>query len=112
MASISPRAGKWRVQIRKGGHARHGTFATRAAAKAWALTIERQIDELRASGVMQARGTTLGDLIDRYILELYPVKPWGRSKSADLARLKKDLGAKAASTLTGGRRLAAMAAWG
>jgi integrase len=49
---------------------------------------------------MQARGITLGDLIDRYTLELYPVKRWGRTKSADLARLKADLGDKAAIDLT------------
>jgi integrase len=99
LPSISRRGRKWRVQIRKHGYDKHGTFESRAAAQAWAQTVERQIDELRASGVMQARGLTLGDLIDRYTLELYPVKPWGRSKSADLARLKKDIGGRAASTL-------------
>jgi integrase len=49
---------------------------------------------------MHARGLTLGDLIDRYILELYAIKPWGRSKTADLARLKKDLGHLPAGALT------------
>lgn len=76
------------------------TFATRAAAKAWADALERQVEELRAAGVMQARGLTLGDLIQRYILELYPLRPWGRSKTADLARLKKDLGDVPAGEIT------------
>ncbi|HUN73370.1 MAG TPA: site-specific integrase [Steroidobacteraceae bacterium] len=100
MASLISRAGRWRALVRKGGHTRCATFATRAAAKAWAATIERQVDELRASGVMQARGLTIGDLIDRYTRELYPVKAWGRSKDADLKRLKADLGDQRVSTLT------------
>jgi len=92
MATFTWRNGRCRASVRKGGHKHSKTFATRATAKAWAATLERQVDELRASGVMQARGLTLGDLIERYILELYPLKPWGRSKTADLARLKKELG--------------------
>lgn len=92
MASIIQRDGRWRALVRKGGHTRCATFGTRAAAKAWARTVEGEIDQLRATGVMQPKGQTLGDLIDRYIREVYPLKPWGRSKSADLARLKRDLG--------------------
>lgn len=48
---------------------------------------------------MQPTGQTLGDLIDRYTRELYPSLKWGRSKSADLARLKKELGHIALSYL-------------
>ena len=100
MATLTTRNGRWRAAVRKGGHKHSKTFATRAAAKAWADTLERQVDMLRASGVMQARGLTLGDLIQRYIVELYPLKPWGRSKTADLARLQKDLGDLPASAIT------------
>src|SRR5215471_14281707 len=82
-----------------GGHTKCETFGSRAQAKAWADTIERQIGELRASGVMSAKDLDLRDLIDRYRDELYPLKPWGRTKSADLARLKKDLGALKADAL-------------
>jgi len=45
-------------------------------------------------------GDSLGDLIDRYRREFYPVFRWGRSKDADLRRLKKDLGTIAAKDLT------------
>jgi integrase len=100
MATFTGRNGRWRAAVRKGGHRHSKTFGTRAAAKAWADIIERQVDELRASGVMQARGLTLGDLIQRYIVELYSLKPWGRSKTADLARLQKDLGDLPAGALT------------
>src|SRR5215471_2772898 len=99
MASLVNRDGRWRALVRKGGHTRCATFDTKTAAKAWGETIERQVDELRARGVMQAKGLTLGDLIDRYIAELYPLKAWGRTKSADLARLREDLGHLRADTL-------------
>lgn len=100
MPSIIERNGRWRVLVRKAGQTRCATFATKAAAKQWARTVEDELDELRASGVMQPRGLTLEKLIDRYTEELYPVKPWGRSKSADLAALKAKLGSRTVARLT------------
>src|ERR1700733_9718690 len=100
MPSFTERDGRIRVLVRKGGRTRCATFGSRAAAKAWATKIESEVEELRAAGVMQARGLTLGALIDRYNTELYPLKPWGRSKSADLARLRKELGPLPADALT------------
>ena len=99
MASIVERGGRWRALVRKAGHTKCQTFSTRAAAKSWAATVEREIDELKSRGVMQARGLTVADLVDRYVAEMYPLKPWGRTKSADLARIKSELGAKAAIDL-------------
>jgi len=99
MATFTKRGSSWRAQVRKKGHTRCQTFKTLALAKAWATTIESQVDSLSASGVMQAT-ESLADLIDRYRRELYPLKPWGRSKDADLRRLKKDLGQIGASDLT------------
>lgn len=99
MASFVERDGRWRALVRKRGMTRCATFGTKGQAKAWANKVEREIDQLHATGVMQAKGLTLGDLIDRYTAELYPAKPWGRTKSADLARLKADLGHLPASTL-------------
>jgi len=100
MASIIERGGRWRALIRKSGTTKCETFTTKAAARQWALTIERQIDEMKASGVMRPGHTTIGDLIDRYSREQYARKAWGRSKTADLARLKKDLGHHKAADLT------------
>jgi integrase len=99
VATITKRKHRWRALVRKRGHVRCATFAARRDAQTWADQIEAQIDQLHASGVTQAKGT-LGDLIDKYTAELYPLKPWGRSKSADLKRLKKDLGAIAVGDLT------------
>src|SRR5262249_53199600 len=39
-------------------------------------------------------------LIDRYVEELEPIKRWGRSKSKDLDRLRRDLGHIKAAQLT------------
>ncbi len=92
MASISKIGRSWRALVRKSGHRRCQTFSTQAAAKAWAWAVETEIEELESTGHMQPRGTTLADLIDRYVREIYPLKLWGRSKAADLSRLKRDLG--------------------
>lgn len=92
MASISRIGSSYRALVRKGGHSRCKSFSTQAAAKAWARTVETEIQELKSTGRMQPRGITLADLIDRYEREIYPLKPWGRSKTADLKRLRKGLG--------------------
>lgn len=102
MASITERDGRWRALVRRKGFVRCQTFGTKRDADAWAAGIESQISEIASHGVLQARGITLGDLIDRYVEQIYPIKPWGRSKTADLARLKTDLGAIPADKLTSG----------
>lgn len=99
MASIIKRDGRWRALVRKAGHTRCATFATRALANEWARKVETQIDQLKAAGVMQSEGETLATLITRYTEEFYPLKRWGRSKSNDLARLAKDLGGRRADKL-------------
>jgi integrase len=99
MATLTKRKGRWRALVRRRGHTRCATFAVRKDAQTWADQIEAQIDQLHASGVTQAKGT-LADLIDRYTTELYSLKAWGRSKTADLKRLKNDLGAIAVADLS------------
>lgn len=100
MATFTERAGRWRALVRKAGHTKCATFSTKKAAQDWARTTERELDELKATGVMQPRDVTVADLIDRYIQELYPAKRWGRSKAADLAFLRKHLGHHQAGKLT------------
>jgi integrase len=99
VATLTKRKQRWRALVRKRGHIRCATFAARRDAQLWADQIEAQIDQLHASGVTQAKGT-LGDLIDRYTEELFRLRPWGRTKTADLKRLKKDLGGIALRDLT------------
>lgn len=92
MASITQIGKRWRALVRKAGHAHCKTFSTQKLAAEWAKSIESEIDELRATGRTQPRDKTIADLIDRYEREVYPIKPWGRSKTADLRRLKSGLG--------------------
>jgi hypothetical protein len=99
VATLTKRKQRWRALVRKRGHVRGATFAARRDAQLWADQIEAQIDQLHASGVTQTKGT-LGDLIDRYTEELFRLRPWGRTKTADLKRLKKDLGGIALRDLT------------
>lgn len=100
MASFTERNGRHRALVRKNGIVKCATFGTAAAARDWARRVELECDQVKATGVVSPKSTTLGDLIDRYIEELEPIKRWGRSKAADLARLRKDLGAIRASGLT------------
>jgi hypothetical protein len=46
------------------------------------------------------KGLSIGGLIDRYEREVYPLKSWGRSESADLKRLKAEFGNDLAANLT------------
>ncbi len=100
MASIIERDGRYRALVRKAGVTRCATFQTKGAARTWAAKVEREAEELKASGIMRPGATTLGDLIDRYVREQYARKRWGRSKTADLSRLKRDLGHKKAGEIT------------
>lgn len=100
MPSIIKRGDRFRALVRMAGHRRCETFAPRKAAEQWAKRVESEIEEMRASGVMQPRGLTIANLIDRYIEELYPQKQWGRSKTADLVWLKREFGHIQASQLT------------
>lgn len=100
MASIINRGGRWRALVRMNGLSKCATFDTRALAKEWAEKVEGEIEQIKARGVITAKGKTLGNLIDRYVEELEPIKRWGRSKTKDLDRLKRDLGHIKASQLT------------
>ncbi len=92
MATITERNGRYRALVRRRGQTRCATFSTRAQAKAWARRTETELEELRATGLIVPKDKTLADLIDAYKGELYEIKRWGRSKEADLTRLRRDLG--------------------
>jgi integrase len=89
-----------RALVRKAGQTKCATFPNETQAKKWAKLEESRLDELRATGAISPRSMTIADLIDRYVEELQDKKQWGRSKAADLARLRLDLGAQRVSTVT------------
>lgn len=92
MATISKRAKGWFVQIRRKGYeSEYRTLPTKEAAEKWAREREGRIDRGEEPlDRRQLKGTTLGDLIRRYIDEVTPAK---RSADTERARLSKMLGA-------------------
>lgn len=83
-------SGKWRVQVRKSGLYRAGTFATKREAKEWATAIEAQANHIAAGGFAPVpKGATFGDLIDKY---RETIATPGKTKSATLEMLKREMG--------------------
>ena len=91
-------SGKWRVQVRKAGIYKAATFTTKREARDWSTAIEAQANHVAAGGYAPVPKTaTVGDLIDKYT-ETFTKEP-GRSKSATLAMLKRQLGKVSLSKL-------------
>lgn len=92
-------SGKWRAQVRRAGIYRNATFQSKREAKDWAATVDTQAVHIAASGYAPApKDATLGDLIDKY-LETHAKIP-GRTKTATLAMLKREIGAVKLSSLS------------
>jgi integrase len=97
MASIrKQKSGHWRVQVRRKGRSVSETFVSHEDAKRWGVDAERQIDRggtPNSSRIAKLR--TFADLIDLHIDDMCEVgKAPGRSKSATLEMLRRDLGAR------------------
>lgn len=92
-------SGKWRAQVRRGGHYRSATFPLKRDAEAWAKAIEGQAHQVAASGYAEPpKGATVADLIDSY--EEKHSKTAGRSKTASIAMLRDRLGKVKLSAFT------------
>ena len=92
------------IRIKKGGkviHSEAQTFSRRALADEWKRRREAELEQVRASGRPLAKGVPLETLIADYVSAAKNVTEWGRSKTADIARLKRSaLAAKDATQLT------------
>ncbi len=102
MATIRQLAsGRWQVQIRHKGRKASETFIRHDHAREWATDTEAQIDRGRAPSGRRARSAkTFGALIDLHIDDMKEVgKPPGRSKSATLEMLQRELGTHKIGTL-------------
>lgn len=96
MANIRQLAsGHWQVQIRLKGRKATETFLRRDHAREWAVASEAQIDLGRAPSGRRARNAkTFGALIDLHVDDMKEVgNPPGRSKTATLEMLQRELGA-------------------
>ncbi len=92
----------YRVKVRLKGHpAATGTFQRLTDAKRWAQSTEAAIHEGRYFKTAEAKRHTLGDLVDRYIKEVLPIKPKNASNSEQhLVWWKSRIGAYALSDVT------------
>lgn len=98
MASIrKQKSGSWRVQVRRKGRSLSETFISNEDAKRWALDAERQIDRGQSPTKSRiARMRTFGNLVDLHIADMKAVgRAPGRSKTATLAMIKRELGKRA-----------------
>lgn len=100
MATIRKRPnGRWQAIIRRTNLKASQAFARKIDAETWARKLEHQADLAGAGMPGKVRGT-LGDLIDRYEREMWPVKRWGSSKAHELKALRQGLGNRLLSDLS------------
>jgi hypothetical protein len=87
-------SGSWRAVVRRKRRYISEAFKRKEDARTWALEAERQIDQGGAPTPSRVKGMkTFGQLIDLHIADMNEVgKTPGRSKSATLAMLKRELG--------------------
>ena len=85
MATIRPRNGKYFVEVRKlGFRPVRRTFETKAAARAFVVQTEAAMDNGSWIDVHEQQTTYVGPLLERFIAEIHPIKPFGKSKLATI----------------------------
>lgn len=92
------------IRLKEGGgvvHSEAQTFSRRALASEWLKRRETELEKARASGRRLVKGVALSVLISDYVSAAENVTAWGRSKTADIKRLKaSDLADLDAARLT------------
>ncbi len=91
MASFRKRGlHQWQAQIRKQGYPLQSkTFETRAAAARWARAIECEMDRGLFVSRVEAESITLGELLERYVEEVTPLKKGAAPEAARIRALIK-----------------------
>ena len=90
MATYRKRNGKWQAIVRRkeiGTRAR--SFHTKQAAIKWAVGEERRITE-GVVGLLKPTEVTLGQLLQRYVVEVLPSKRGAVTEGQRLQRLIRD----------------------
>ena len=86
MASFRQHGNGWQGHIRRRGYPDiTQTFEAKADAERWARSVESEMDRGHFVSVSEAQRTTLGDVIERYLVE---VTPRMKSATEDTIRLK------------------------
>lgn len=95
---------KAQIRLKEKGvivHSETETFTRKALAQAWIKRREAELQGARATGALKAAKVTVGELLDDYVRQAEGITEWGRSKTADIQRLRKaGLSAKDARLLT------------
>lgn len=77
---------QWQAQIRKKGYPHQSrTFGTRAATEQWVRQVEHEMDRGIFVSRAEADSTTLGELLERYLAEVTPLK---KGMAAETARIR------------------------
>jgi integrase len=94
MASIREvSGGKWQAQLRhRGMRPVCKTFHTKTEATRWARQLESEFDRGLYVDRTEAERTTLGELIERYLVEVTPLKKSARNEAQRLKFLKRHFG--------------------
>lgn len=92
MATITKRSSGWSVQIRRKGYPQQTrTLATKAEAEAWAREQECRIDRALAPiNLRLLKGTTLRQLLERYLDEITPTKDSAYTEAVRLRKLIRE----------------------
>jgi integrase len=93
VATFQKRGKRWRAIVRRSGVAESKSFPTKAAAQEWARRIEHGADLGHVQEYTKpVAADTVAWMLKEYTDAVSPIKPFGRSKSATLAALARDLG--------------------
>ncbi|QLI80774.1 site-specific integrase [Chitinibacter fontanus] len=88
MATITKReSGKWQAKIRIGGNIRSATFRTKGEATSWANSLENEISAVRAGNTPNR---TVGEMLEKYIIEELPKKRGERQDTLRMRRIQRD----------------------
>lgn len=92
MATITKRDKGWSVQIRRKGYPQQTrTCETKAEALAWAREQEGRIDRALAPvNLKLLKGTTLRDVLERYLTEVTPAKDSAYTEKVRLRKLMRE----------------------
>ena len=90
MASIRKRGERWQARVIRFGYPDQSkTLATRQDAERWARSIESDIDKAIFLDHALAARTSFGEVIERYVSSVCPLKRGGLIEQRRLLRLKK-----------------------
>ena len=86
-------SGSWQVRVRRQGEQTiTKSFSSKTIAQKWARQVETKIDECSFVDRTELDTTTLGNLIDRYMVEITPTKKSHKAEKFRLILMRKSIG--------------------